>query len=208
MLLALPVTVGAASPVVAQVRAAVVQALGGAVQPSDVAVAADLKLEPCPDAPVAVAKGLRTVEVRCESGRGWKIFVPVKASQIAPVVVMAKPARAGLPIHPDQLTIQQRDVAMMEGPGFGAVELVAGKVATRGLPPGAVVQPADLADGVLVKRGDPVQIQATAGTITVKMEGRALGSATLGGQVNVENIATRRVLRGRLVQDGVVQVGH
>ncbi|HEY4560699.1 MAG TPA: flagella basal body P-ring formation protein FlgA, partial [Lysobacter sp.] len=57
-----------------------------------------------------------------------------------------------------------------------------------------------------LKRGDPVVIVSRAGGIEVRMGGRALGNAVPGAVVAVENLASRRIVRGRLVADGVVEV--
>lgn len=58
-----------------------------------------------------------------------------------------------------------------------------------------------------VQRGDPVVLVSRAGGIEVRMSGRALGPANAAGQVNVENAGSRRIIRGRLVAAGVVEVG-
>ena len=42
--------------------------------------------------------------------------------------------------------------------------------------------------------------------IEVRVSGRALGQASPGGAVSVENIESRRIIRGRLVGDGIVEV--
>lgn len=57
-----------------------------------------------------------------------------------------------------------------------------------------------------LRRGDPVVIVARTQGIEVRMDGRALGPAQAGGRVAVENTASHRVLRGRVVADGVVEV--
>ena len=44
------------------------------------------------------------------------------------------------------------------------------------------------------------------GGVEVRMAGRALGRAEPGATVAVENLASRRIIRGRLVSDGVVEV--
>lgn len=59
---------------------------------------------------------------------------------------------------------------------------------------------------VTVKRGDPVVLRAAIGGIEIRMGGRALGPALAGGLVNVENESSHRIVRGRLGQDGTVEV--
>ncbi len=59
---------------------------------------------------------------------------------------------------------------------------------------------------VSVKRGDPVVLRASIGGTEVRMGGKALGPATSGGILNVENDSSHRVIRGRLAADGTVEV--
>lgn len=57
-----------------------------------------------------------------------------------------------------------------------------------------------------VQRGDPVTLVSRAGGMEVRMTGRVLGAAPIGGTVSVENTGSRRIIRGRLVGPGVVEV--
>lgn len=59
---------------------------------------------------------------------------------------------------------------------------------------------------ILVKRGDPVMLHAQIGGIVVRMHGRALGRAAAGAVLNVENTSSHRIVRGRLAEDGTVEV--
>lgn len=59
---------------------------------------------------------------------------------------------------------------------------------------------------VMVKRGDPVMLRAGIGGTEVRMGGKALGQARTGGILNVENDSSHRIVRGRLLADGSVQV--
>lgn len=62
------------------------------------------------------------------------------------------------------------------------------------------------ADAVTVKRGDPVVLRVSIGGSEVRMGGKALGQASAGGIVNVENDSSHRIIRGRLAADGTVEV--
>ncbi|MDI9237406.1 flagellar basal body P-ring formation chaperone FlgA [Lysobacter sp. LF1] len=58
----------------------------------------------------------------------------------------------------------------------------------------------------LVQRGDPVTLVSRVGGMEVRMAGRAMGAAAVGATVSVENTGSRRIIRGRLVGPGVVEV--
>lgn len=58
----------------------------------------------------------------------------------------------------------------------------------------------------IVQRGDPVTLVSRAGGMEVRMAGRVLGAAAVGATVSVENLGSRRIIRGRLVGPGTVEV--
>ena len=202
--------VGRAAPAVtpvADILKAAEAALGGAGAQVQASVDTAVRMPACTAPLQAVALGPRMAEVRCPDPSGWRLTVPARVRRDADVVVLTSPVRAGMPIEAGQLAVQRRDVAGGSGVGMADPAQVAGRIARRALPAGAVVSAGDLADGAgTLKRGDPVVLVSKAGGIEVRMGGRALGSALAGAVVAVENTATRRIVRGRLVADGVVEV--
>jgi flagella basal body P-ring formation protein FlgA len=58
----------------------------------------------------------------------------------------------------------------------------------------------------LLERGDPVVLVSRIGGIEVRVAGRSLGRAEPGEAVSVENTQSRRIIRGRLVGNGIVEV--
>lgn len=190
------------------IRDAVVKSLGGAVRPQDVAISPQTRVAACRQPLTAVPANARTVEVRCGAPKAWRIFVPVRVVQVRPVVVLSRAARAGVPLAADQLAVQERDMAAVVGAGFDDPAVVAGKVPKRGMPPGAVVRQSDLADAMAVKRGDQVTLVSTIGGISVRAHGVVTGSAAVGGQVSAENLSSKRIVRGRLIEPGIVEIGR
>lgn len=182
-------------------------ALGGGGAQVQASVDSALRMPACRQALVGVALGARMAEVRCPDSPGWRLTVPARVRREAEVVVLTSPVRAGQAIGAAQLAVQRRDLAAGAGAGMADPTQVAGRIARRSLPAGAVVSAGDLADGAgALRRGDPVVLVSKAGGIEVRMGGRALGSAVSGGIVAVENLASRRIVRGRLVGEGVVEV--
>lgn len=77
-------------------------------------------------------------------------------------------------------------------------------LAGRKLRPVAFAAQAEAPD--VVRRGDPVTLVSRAGGMEVRMAGRVLGAAPVGATVSVENLGSRRIIRGRLVGPGFVEV--
>lgn len=197
---------GAITPV-ADILKAAESALGGGGAQVQASVDAAVRMPACSQPLQGVALGPRMAEVRCPDAPGWRLTVPARVRRDADVVVLLSPVQGGTAIDAAQLAVQRRDVAGGSGVGMSDPSQVAGHIARRAMPAGTVVTAGDLADGAgALKRGDPVVIVSRAGGIEVRMTGRALGGAVAGAVVAVENQESRRIVRGRLVADGVVEV--
>lgn len=189
------------------IRAAAVQALGaGDAESAEAVLDPRLRLARCSQALQAVATGARTARVRCEDAPGWTLYVPVRIRREAEVVVLGTPAAAGVPIDPSQLVVQRREVGDIGGVPFSDAAALAGRVPSRALAPGVVPTEEDLVTGTPLRRGDPLVLVSRTGAVEVRVPGRALGPAQAGGRIAVENVSSRRVLRGRVVADGVVEL--
>lgn len=187
------------------IRAAAIGALGAGAD-GEATVDPRLRVAQCTQPLQAVASGARTVLVRCDDVPGWRLYVPVSVRREADVVVLTAPARSGEPLAASQLAVQRRDMGKASGAGFGDPAAVVGRMPRRALARGTAVTEADLALGAPLRRGDPVVLVAKAGGIEVRMAGRALGPAQSSGVVSVENLGSHRILRGRVIAEGVVEV--
>lgn len=189
-----------------RVRAIALEALGLAGTASEAVVDPALRLAACPTPLQAVPTSARTVEVRCDASPGWRIYVPVRVRREADVVVLTKAVPVGEPITAGHVAVRRRDMAGAGGEGFASPEAVIGMNAVQELVPGEALTREHVSEGAPVKRGDPVVLVSRMGGIEVRMAGRALGRAAPGGTVAVENVASRRIIRGRLLGDGLVEV--
>lgn len=202
---ALPAAEGFTDP--EAIRGAALEALGVAGTGSQAMVDSALRLAACTTALQATPTGPRTVQVRCADTPGWRLYVPVRVRREAEVVVLTRPVPAGQAITADHVTVRRRDVGH-NASAYSDTSAVIGMTAVQGLAPGAALNSSDLARGALLERGDPVVLVSRAGGIEVRMTGRALGRAAPGDTVSVENLGSRRIIRGRLIGDGVVEVGQ
>jgi flagella basal body P-ring formation protein FlgA len=196
---------GSASHPPDAIRAAAIAAVGA---PADAEATMDpaLRLPRCAQPLQASASGPRTALVGCPDAPGWRVYVPVQSHREADVVVLAAAASPGVPITPQQLIVQRRDLATLTGTAFNDPAALAGRVPRRLLAAGTVPTEADFAVGATLRRGDPVVLVARSGGVEVRMQGRALGPAQAGGRITVENTASRRILQGQLGADGTVEV--
>lgn len=190
----------------AEIRAAAIAALGASEFQTEATLSPALHMAPCSQPLQAIAWGLRTAQVRCPDIPGWTLYVPVRVHREAEVVVLATPAASGVPIAASQLVVQRRDIGAASGATFSDPAALVGRIPLRALAPGVIPTETDLGPGALLRRGDPVVLVSRTGGVEVRMQGRALGPAKAGGRITVENATSHRVLRGRVVAEGVVEV--
>ena len=189
------------------IAAAAVSALGaGDAQSAEAVLAPSLRLARCSQPLQAVATGPTTAQVRCDDAPGWRLYVPVRVRREAEVVVLRTPAASGVPITADQLVVQTRDIGDAAGATFTDPQALVGRVPSRALAPGAVPTEHDLSLGAPLRRGDPVVLVSRVGGVEVRVPGRAMGPARAGGRIGVQNVSSGRVLRGRLVAEGTVEL--
>lgn len=189
------------------IRTAALEAVGGPGAQGEARLDSRLRLAACRQPLEAVANSARMVQVRCADTPGWRLYVPVTLRREADVVVVNGPLRAGVPIDPAQLSVQRRDVGAAAGPVFSDPAELAGRVPSRALGTGTVPTEVDLQQGQPLRRGDPVMLVSRVGGAEIRMPGIALGAAQVGERIAVQNTASRKVVRGRLLAEaGTVEV--
>ncbi len=171
---------------------------------------ARLRLPACARPPLADAPSLRgataTVAVRCAGPAAWSVHVPVRISNLQPVLVLTRAAQRGEAVTADMFVTQRFDVAQLPFGYLGDFKLVDGQQFRRPLAAGAIPTPADLEAPRWIRRGESVQLLGRAGGIEVRADGKALADGAAGGRVRVENRSSRRVVEGTVTAPGVVEV--
>lgn len=139
-----------------------------------------------------------TVELGCGGPASWTLYVTVQVSRQAEVLVLNRALRAGEPIAAEDVSLRRREVAGLNQATLTDVSLAVGRTARRSLAAGAVVAPEDLQSPRIVKRGQPLTLVGRAGRLEVRADGKALADAGQGDVILVENLNSRRVIRGRV----------
>lgn len=188
------------------IRDAALAAVGADASTAEATVDSRLRMAACTQPLQALPVSRRSVQVRCADAPGWQMFVPVRVRDVREVAVLKDSVKAGQPITADDVVVQRRDMAGEGGAGFADPAELVGQVARRGLASGDAPTREDVASGELLRRGDPVVLLSRIGGVEVRVAGRVLGQPGAGGTVSVENTESRRVVRGRVVGAGVVEV--
>jgi flagella basal body P-ring formation protein FlgA len=115
-------------------------------------------------------------------------------SRPAEVLAFARNFRAGEPIGPE-------DLVWTAAPGYTPADAprdpraVIGQAPRRPMQAGAPVSLNDLSAPVVIRRDDVVQVVYAAGGMRLVLEGRALGSASVGDAVEVQNPASKKTIQ-------------
>lgn len=140
-------------------------------------------------------QGRRTAEVRCAGPKPWKIYIPVAVTQVRPVVVAARPLARDAILTAGDVRLAEREVTTL-GYGFLAEPADAiGQRLRRGAADGEVLTPASVQAPVLIRRGQQVTVEARSGPLAVQMSGVARGGGALGDTIEVENVASGRIVQ-------------
>jgi flagella basal body P-ring formation protein FlgA len=142
--------------------------------------------------------------VRCGSDDPKPASYVVRGKVTAEVVVAAQSIATGRPIAAADLMLDRRDVTSTPD-SISDMDAAIGQTSMRPLRPTQVVQKRLLTSPILLKRGQLVQIEVHSGPVQVSSSGEALEPGRAGDIVRVRNIASGKVIRARVTEDGNVQ---
>ncbi len=157
-------------------------------------------------APGIQVSGRTLIELRCEIGTPWHIYVPVKVVGTSPVVVTAHAIVAGTSLTPKDLLVEQRDLTDLPPGYLNSPDIAVGLTASRAIAGGAILTNQELLGNKAVQRGQMVTLVAGNGDVSVRMAGRALGDGLVNQRVRVENLSSGRIVEGIARSEQVVEI--
>jgi len=192
---------------VASIRAAALSSLPAGSE-GEAQVADALRLPRCGGALQVQPTANTTVEVSCPDAGGWRLFVPVKVRRNQTVLVLARGIAAGETLTAADISTAQRDAARIAGAVLADPNAAIGRIARRPLQAGTLLSSNDLVTQRLIKRGDNVALVSRRGSVEVRIAGRAMGDAGENERISVENLSSRRIVRGTVDARGDVIVAR
>ncbi|HBG30542.1 MAG TPA: flagella basal body P-ring formation protein FlgA [Gammaproteobacteria bacterium] len=208
----------AESPVNVQIRAAVEAALQAqwpdqTLEIDLIAPDARLNLSPC-ERPLAIEplrpgplRSAATLSVVCDAPESsWRVYVPARISAMGEVLVASRPLPAGTVLTAQDVTLARRRMTDLSYGYLKHAEAAVGSTLRRPVTEGAVILPSQLAQAVVVRRGQQVVIEAASGSIRVQGNGEALADGLAGRRLKVRNGASGRIVEGTVQADGRVRV--
>jgi flagella basal body P-ring formation protein FlgA len=147
-----------------------------------------------------------TIAVTCSGPQAWTVYVPVKVSSVADVVVAARNLPAGSQLAAADLRMEKHDTSSLAQGYLADMSIAIGQMLSRPLAAGAVLTPPGLAHAAVVKRGDLVTLVSRSGGFEVRSQGKALANGAAGERLSVENSSSHRVVQGMVAADGTIEV--
>lgn len=148
----------------------------------------------------------QSVEVRCNSTNGWSVYVPVDIAIFRPVVSVISTLPVNATIRAGDVQLVETDITRLNGRYLTRIDEVVGMAAKRPLIAGSAVNTEQLAQPVLIKRGEAVTIIAEVDGLSVRMPGVAMADGRRGEPIQVKNSTTARMVDAQVVSEGVVGV--
>lgn len=152
------------------------------------------------------AGGNLTVHTRCPATAAWALYVPAQVSVYRPVATASRNLGRGHRIIDGDITLELKNTGRMRQGFVTGKEAILDMELRRPLREGEAFRMSILAEPLAVERGDQVRLRANAGPIEVHTSGTAMGSGRVGDQIRVRNDRSERVVRGRIVARGTVEV--
>lgn len=135
-----------------------------------------------------------------------KIFVRTQVEVLKKIVVAKKNIKRGEKIEAKDLTLAERDIAMLPNKYFEDLDQVANSLAKTTIPKKSIIFEWMIKEIPLVHRGDEVTILVTAPNLLVKTKGVALEDGYRDKKVKVKRKNSKKTLEGILISENEVEV--
>jgi len=144
--------------------------------------------------------------VRYNGERRFPLWAKVKITLSSTRVVADRDLRAGTLIEAGQLRLETSEGFPAGEPIATSIEEVVGRVVRRAVVAGSPVALTLLQQAKAVERGEPVRVEASIGSASVGMVGRAVTSGSVGDTVVVRNLHSGKSFPARVDRKGAVVV--
>lgn len=171
-----------------------------------------LKLAPCEGKPELnfVSDPLRTpspsILISCAGKRPWRMYVTASVEIYGEAIVAARPLTRGERLTSAALTTSEVQLNASRRGTLTDIDAIQGMMVRRPVKTGTMLTPDLLEAPDAIERGDHVIIVAQSGSFSVSSRGKALGNASIGEQVLVENLRSARTLKATVVAPGRVEI--
>ncbi|MBJ6138003.1 flagellar basal body P-ring formation chaperone FlgA [Marinobacter litoralis] len=147
-----------------------------------------------------------SILISCAGKRPWRMYVSASVEVYGPAIVAARPLTRGERLSSSALTTSEVQLNASRRGTLTDIQSIQGMLVRRPVKTGTVLTPDLLEAPDAIERGDHVIILARTGSFSVSSRGKALGNASIGEQVVVENLRSARTVKATVVAPGRVEI--
>lgn len=147
-----------------------------------------------------------TIKVSCTDHTPWKLFVSASITIYGQVITAVSPITRGQEINLSNIGTKEAVINRSRQAVFSDPTAVTGMLAKRSIRAGQEITPGLLKAPNLISRGDQVVISAKNNAISIRMNGTALSHGALGQQIRVKNNKSERIIKAKVVDQGLVSI--
>lgn len=137
---------------------------------------------------------------------GKKIEATANIRAFEQVVFSKRSLAKGSIIQDKDLYITLMDVTKLPQGYINSIESASGKILSRSIIANRPLTESMLVDSEVIKKGQRVLIMASSDNLRITTIGETMENASVGSYVKVLNIATKKVIKGLLIDEGIVKV--
>jgi flagella basal body P-ring formation protein FlgA len=156
---------------------------------------------------LAGARFAATLAVMAEGLPTHRLRLVGRAVRTAPMLVATRRLTAGEVLDAQDVRLIRVPASRLRPGAAQATEVVLGQALRRPAAPEQPLLLADLAQPMVIERGQTVTMLYEIPGMTLSAQGRAMASAPRGGAVPVMNLSSRTVVQAEAVARGRVRVG-
>lgn len=134
-----------------------------------------------------------TVMLTCDDRDNWRMFIPVRITQLRAIVVTARPLSAGQVIGRDDLKMSQIDIHQLRDSAYSDIDELIGAQVKRRV---GANEPLQARHTCFVCRGQDVTIISGMGGLEIRATGVARSDGLLGDRVTVRNSRSNQDIQG------------
>jgi flagella basal body P-ring formation protein FlgA len=149
--------------------------------------------------------GRVNLQLRCQTGKGWFISLPIKVLVFGEYVLTTKFIQSGVRISPADLRIIEGDLSSLPDDVVRSINEATGRQAVRAIQAGSYISLNNLKEPSVIKVGDRVRVQVIGAGFQATGEGIAQSSGSINEIIKVK-LPDGQVLQGTISSPGAVEI--
>ena len=122
------------------------------------------------------------------------------------VLVFLRDVPAYEKLSPNDVTLEKRKLTNPLDYYVQNADSLSGAITLQKYEKGSELLAKSLAQGIVVKMGDLVKVEAESGNLSLTIRGEARGNGKIGDNIPVKNLESGTILQAKIVEEGLVKI--